>query len=592
MLSGLLLFILLAVPLPAQAALGISNVEPQVVSSASSANLVVSGTDFQEGAVVSLSNYGPLNTSFVSETTLNAAFPAGITPGDYSLSVANPDGNSVLLPDALTVEQQTSTDTPPDQGEATPTPYVRPLIVVNSYSAGSDAITPGQDFTLEVKIENVGGREAQNLVATFTPGDCVPRQSGGVLAKVELQPGESKRLNQPLTATRELYGKSVATVVMQLSYNDLNGTAYTSSFNLTVPVKGGGGVYATATPTPTGTSVPRAQIVITSYTVNVDPLKPGTNFLLDIQAQNVGSGTAKGLTMILGGGSSSSGAPQGTQEPGGSPGGVSGGSGEFGNFAPVASSNVQYLGDVSAGSSLAAKASLIVNSKTEPGAYPMKISFTFVGQNGIAYTDDQVITLLVYSPPAVEVNFYRDPGAIFAGQPNQLPLQVVNLGRKAVVLGTMKVTGEGGEFSQNSTLVGNLDVGGYFTLDAMLIPQQPGSMDLLVTIDYTDDFNVPQVITKTLQVEVQEMSAPMQGTPMPGTVDGMQPGKVPPGGEMGVVQPAAPETFIQKVWRLVRGLIGLDSAQPTPAPGEIQPGAVPGEIPPDVKPVPVPGPKG
>jgi hypothetical protein len=317
-------------------------------------------------------------------------------------------------------------------------------------------------------------------------------------------------------------------------------------------------------------------MVITSYSTDMVMLKPGRPFMLDMQAKNVGNGTAKRVTMILGGGNSSGGGASGTPDPGG----VSGASGEFGNFAPVAASNVQFLGDLEAGSSFSAQAALIVNSRTEPGAYPMKISFTYVAENGAFYTDDQVITLLVFSPPVVEVNFYRDPGPIFAGQPNQLPLQVVNLGRKPAVLGNMTVRGDGAELSQNTILVGALDTGGYYTLDAMLIPFQPGPLDLLVTIDYTDDFNVPQVITKTISVDVQEMIMPEPVYPEPGMEGGGMNGFP--------VEPAGPETFLQKIWRFVRGLIGLDSGQPAPGSGEQFPGELPPVEEPSGKPIPAP----
>jgi hypothetical protein len=496
--------------------------------------------------------------------------------------VTNPDGSSVSLPNALVVEQPAPTEENPDD-RSTATPYVRPIVVVETYNAGVDAIQPGQDFTLSIRLQNIGGREAVNLIATFTPGDLVPRVSGGVLAKIELVPGEKKKLEQPMTAPREIAGKSIVTAVMQVSYNDLNGTAYTETFNLTLPVKwGGSGVAATATPTPTGTASPRPQMVITGYTADTEPLKPGSRFTLDLQAQNMGSGKAKRTTMIIGGGTSSSGGLPGTPDPGG----VSGGSGEFTNFAPVAASNVQFLGDIDTGESISTQAALIVNSKTEPGAYPMKITFTYTAENGNVYNDDQVITLLVYSPPTVEVNYYQDPGPIFAGQPNRLPLQVVNLGRKATVLGNMTLTAEGAELTQNSVLVGPLDTGGYYTLDATMIPSQPGPLELLVTIDYLDDFNLPQVITKTLSIDVQEMMMPEPVTPEPGA-----PGMNSIPGEAGA--PMGPETVVQKLWRFVRGLIGLDSGQTAPGGGgEMPPVEAPVEGVPGGKPVPVPGPKG
>ena len=115
------------------------------------------------------------------------------------------------------------------------------------------------------------------------------------------------------------------------------------------------------------------------------------------------------------------------------------------------------------------------------------------------------------------------------------------------------------------TLVGALDPGGYFTLDAIVIPDQPGPLQLVVTVDYTDDFNQPQVITQTLNVEV------MEGGPVVGH-GGEGPGVPGDGGP-----PSAPETFLQKVWRFILGLLGLDSGLPNAGGVQVPP---PSEVPP------------
>ena len=114
----------------------------------------------------------------------------------------------------------------------------------------------------------------------------------------------------------------------------------------------------------------------------------------------------------------------------------------------------------------------------------------------------------------------------------------------------MRVSAPSGQLSNNSILVGALDPGGYFTLDANYTPDLSGSFDLLVSIDYTNDFNQPQVITKTISVDVQEQ--PIIEPP----VDGGQTNG-------GTPQVVAPETFLQKVWRFILGLIGLDSSRTT-----------------------------
>jgi len=112
------------------------------------------------------------------------------------------------------------------------------------------------------------------------------------------------------------------------------------------------------------------------------------------------------------------------------------------------------------------------------------------------------------------------------------------------------VTADSGQFTNSTIFVGNLDPGGYFTLDANYTPEIPGTIDLLVSVNYTNDFNQPEVITQTLSVEVAEQ--PIIEPP----VDGNQ-------NNGGVVIPSEPETFTHKVWRFILGLIGLDSGLST-----------------------------
>jgi hypothetical protein len=563
-LPMLLILSLLVMPSPALAQPVITGVQPGMVSGSSPVDLVVTGSGFEEASVVVLENYSALETTFVSEGVLRATLPGGLPSGKYTIRVINSDNTFAFLTDALTV------------AEVTPTPssIFRPLVALDSYTIGAESVAANQSVELVVKLNNAGPRMAFNIVVTITPGDFIPRVTGGVSVINELDPGENHRVKQPLIATYDIVNKTNATIAMEVAYTDETGTPYTETFNLTIPVTRPSGTASTATPSPTPTAAPilRPQLVISGYQTDIAALQPGFQFHLDLQASNVGNVTARRVTMILGGGSGSSPGPSGTPEPGG----VSGGSGDFGNFAPVAASNVQFLGDLPAGRSTEIEAALIVNASTNPGAYPMKISFTYTGEDGKTFTDDQVITLLVFSPPLVEVNFYRDPGPLFAGQPNVLPLQVVNLGRKSNILGNMKVSGEGAQFTNNTILVGALDPGGYFTLDANVIPDQPGLLDLTVNIDYTDDFNQPQTITKTVQVEVQE--APVFE---PGTEGGIPGEGAPPPVEQ-------PETFTQKVVRFIKGMIGLDSSRSTPSQGEFPPGEMPpGEAEPGVRSVPI-----
>ena len=456
---------------------------------------------------------------------------------------------------------QQITDTPTVETPTEPSgpvPVVRPQISVQNYRTKPDNVQYGENFTLIVKLRNEGEAQAFNVQATFTSSDFVPLKNGGVNIVGDLVAGNSTDIDQPMTVANYVYG--IVSVAMTLSYTDMSGAAYSEQFNLNIRVSGGGVSVATSTPT----GVKSSQLVITSYAASIDPLQPGEQFNLAMTVQNTGNAKAQRITMIVGGGSS------GTNNGTAVPGGVSGGSGEFTNFAPVGASNVQTLGDLSAGEAIQAKQDLIVNVSTNPGAYPMKVTFSYLNDKSEVINDEQVITLLVYSLPTVDVSFYRPPDPFYVGQPSALPIQVVNLGKRLSVLGTLKITSPNGTIDNGTSLVGSLDAGGYFTLDSVITPEQSGKLDLDITIDYTDDFNQPRTIKKTLEIEVME--GIIEPTPDPSLGGGG-------GGGGEVVGGLTEETTLQKVWRFVLGLFGLDSAPPSNGNPGISPGIEePGQV--------------
>jgi hypothetical protein len=537
------IFGLIFLPTNASAALIISSVSPDIISNIQNNTITITGTDFVLGSVVSLDGYASLATSFFSNTTLMALVPSGIPVGTYSVTVTNPDTSSASLSNSLQVTQTPPTTVAPTQTSEPPIGYERPVLVINSYSTSQEKISPGNSFTLYVTLYNAGQHYAKNVVATFISTDLIPLDTGGVVAVGEIAPSNRLDFAQPLLVSTDVWG-TIASISMLVSYADETGFLFSETFVITLSIFQSYSTWSTPTPTPTLTPTPsvKPQLVITGYTTDIAPLQPGLQFNLAMTVNNLGNSTANRISMIIGGGSGTSGGDGGTQQPGG----ISGSSGEFTNFAPIGSSNVQSLGQLSPGANLSANQSLIVNTNTTPGAYPLKISFVYYDEQNRTYTDDQVITLLVYQVPLLDISFYQETSILSAGQPNILPLQVVNLGHNSVVLGNMRVDADTGQFSNNSILVGTLEAGGYFTLDATYIPDQAGSVDFLVTIDYTNDFNQREVITKTLTVDV--MDQPIIEPP----IDGGQNGN-------SEVIPTQPETFLQKVWRFILGLIGLDS---------------------------------
>ena len=387
----------------------------------------------------------------------------------------------------------------------------------------------GQEFTLTFVVENRGMVSAFNNVVTFTGEGFFPRTNSGTQYIQNIEPGGKTTFTQNFLVSDSLAWSEAGTINAAVTYNDSSGKQYTDTLPITI-ILSPYAYSATSTPTPAA----KPQLVVIGNSTDIDPLQPGSIFELTLKVRNLGSSDAKAVTMYLGGGLSFNDA--GTPQAGSSSGT------ELTNFAPLGSSNVVVVGDIAKGSEVSIKMKLVVNVTTAPGAYTLKTSFVYTNPNNTRYVDDQVITLLVYSLPQVEVSFYQDPGVLMVGMPNMLPLQVTNLGKKTSILGNMKVTSAGGEVTNNVSLVGALDPGGYYTLDSQIMPNQEGPLDIEVVINYTDDFNQAREIKQTLSLEV--MPAPVM-TPDPAMTD----------------MPTEPvtETFWSKVGRFFKGLFGLDS---------------------------------
>lgn len=455
----------------------------------------------------------------------------------------------IIPANSMTVLAQTDTPIPTDTPLPTNTPYSRPMMVIQTYRLSVDAVRYGKEFRLIMRLRNAGQVPAYNIQAIFTSSDLIMLGNGGVEAIGNLDEGGTTTFEQAMTAAAPLHGLSQVSVEMTVNYYDAVGTPFSEHFTLYFPVAASGYAATAPSATPTPTAIRQARLVVLRYRTDVDPLQPGALFTLEMVVKNVGTASAKGVTMIIGGGSASAG---GTPQVGG---GISGGGGEFTNFAPVDSSNVQLLGDLAPEATLEASQRLIVNVSTNPGAYPMKITFSYLNDQGNVINDEQVITLLVASLPVVDIGFYQSLSPWMVGQPNLLPLQIVNLGKRTAVLGKVRVQVAQGSVENGEMLVGSLDPGGYFTMDVMVFPEAAGTLDLQVTIEYTDDFNQPRLIEKTLSVEV------LEATP-----------ELPPEGEAeGAGFIPTSETFLEKLWRFLLGLFGLDSsrhedAQPTSVP--------------------------
>ena len=527
----------------------VDGVEPGSIRVDLGGDLTVLGSNFVQGAAIRLVGLGVLPTNFINDTTLTAEVPTGLKSGTYVVQVRNPDGQtSPESPQLRLTAAPDPTAVPQTPG---PVQFVRPLLTVASYSTDPGTVSQGKQFMLSVAIKNVADDTAFNVVLTVPSGDYVPVGNAGTQTVQKIHIGETIVFNQALQAKSGI-GGGLKPIELKITYNDRNGTGYSETPTISLNVAGGSGGVAKPTPTP----VPKLpQLIVSDYRVEPEILSPGLEFKLFMQVQNVGTGDATRLSVVLGGAATSgSGSGEGSGSGSGTgTGGVSGAGGDFAVFGPIGSSNVKFYPSVTVTEPLKIEQELIVNSTAKSGAYTVKVSLVYDDPKGQHRVDDQVITLRVLVPPMVEISYARDPGPATAGQPWAVPLQVINVSRNTTQLGKLEIVAPDGVSIQNgSTFIGQLEAGGQYPLDAQLTPNEAGPLAFTARLHYLDDFNRPQIITQTFSIEVEAL-------PEPPPID--------PSAPNGPIEPVpAEESLGDQLLRLILGLLGLDSARPTSTP--------------------------
>ena len=445
-------------------------------------------------------------------------------------------------PEPTQTPSLTLTNTPSITPTPTPGNYLRPIIIVQDYSYGSDGVRAGESFKLNLKLHNSGQVTARNILIVFEAGDLVPLETGGVKAISQLAPGESGQVQQPLMVLSSLSGVNNATMPVRVSYVDEHSVKYEELFNLSFVLKSP--VYYPVIPTATPEKGANPQLIITAYQIDQSPLESGKIFNLELEVINMGMQSAQDITMILGGGSMD------YSGGGSTPSGITGAEADFQSFAPYNTSNLRFLGDLPPKETLTLTCPMIVNTSTKPGVHTFKISFVYSGEEETEkYLDDQIVTILVRRIPRVEINFYRDPGFFQVGNQGILPIQVLNIDTDNLQVISMEVFASNANVTPQTVQVGSIEAGGYFTQDFNIIPEQSGDLQINLVLTYIDDFKQEQQIEKIIEVSIESPSEPqIEKTPSENSQNTQT-----------EQENTKRSNFLTILWRFLLGLLGLDS---------------------------------
>jgi hypothetical protein len=434
-----------------------------------------------------------LHINHTAVVTQRMRVPSGLASGSYNLQVdlsANDwEGNHYEYPETVGVEVV---------GVGTG----RPQLVIEAAQTEPAVLGPGDAFSLTLRVANRGSRTATQVVVGAASADlAVPAGGSNVIAMDRIG------IDAVVTATLPLVLGEVTqagrlNLEIALDCSDYTGGTYTARQGVGLEV--------------TTALADRPQLIVAGYHTTPDMLASGDVFTLTLEVSNVGGGEARRLTLTLGG---------------------EGGSG-MGPRAPLQSSNVKFVPHLAAGATVEVTQRLVVDGGADPGAYSLPVALAFDDARGTRRTDSQLISLLVHRRPHLQIGFYRPVEVATVGLPIELPVEVTNIGRTLVNVSTLELSSAQLEISEGSLYLGPLDGGTSGSLEATAVAQQGGTAEVLVTVRYLDDFDQPQVVTKTLTVDVEEPVAPASAE------------------EESQEQE---ETFWGKVLRILRGLLGLGS---------------------------------
>lgn len=481
---------------------GVSGYEPHKFDNVSGGFLSIYGEGFLPGTTVRMVDFGLLDTQVMNENALRSLVPGGTKKGIYDIVIIRPDGQTITLTGAIKI-----TD-PKPKATSTAAPrntlvYGRPQVIIQAVESTPELVEPGGPFTVTLQVTNRGDYTATNVrVALNSPELAIPRQGSSLQVIDSIAENQVITLTLPLAASQEAPA-GFNNLALALEYSDYIGRAFTSDQSIGLNIA--------------GTAASQPLLLISSYTTTPDVLSPGDTFTLALDLENVGQDTATQLLLTLGG----------AESPGIAP------------FAILDTGNVLYQDTLPPGESSHFENQLIVDGAADSGVYNLPVTMAYRTLGGVEQTRSQVLNLVISRRPQFTIDFYEEVPPVEVGQPVNLPIELVNIGRASINVNTLEVSGKDVQVENGSAFIGQLDGGTAGTLDAQATPQKGGSLPLVITVNYLDDFNQPQQFTGTLTLQVTEPE-PVSVSPK-GAVEEQE------------EQPG----FFQGVVKVLRALLGL-----------------------------------
>lgn len=381
-------------------------------------------------------------------------------------------------------------------------------VVIDAYDVDPSPAIPGEPLTVRMTISNRGTAMAAQVTLSVAAEDALllPNGRGDTFVVGDMAPGEQMAVQMPLVVSSSAEaGSQVQSLVIRY-YQD--GEAKEANTGVTVEIA------------PVEQASPL--LLLTTYETDLDVLKPGMRFTLDINLQNVGTTVAQDAIVTFGTIQSSGGSGGGSGEA--SPGDSQTSTSPSTTFAPLSTAGLHYIGDIAADGHVDISQDFIVAGNVTSGIYSLPVTLQYGLPDGTNKQDSINLSMVVIAPPRLRINPPDPlPEAVNAGEPVSLSLNIANMGQSGVDLEKATIRTNNGEIIEGETIqLETLDADDDTSLNVTIIPMDEGPLEIEVAIDYLNGLGQTETIELAYSTEVMapppppdEPDMPMEPTPEP-----------------------------------------------------------------------------
>lgn len=238
-------------------------------------------------------------------------------------------------------------------------------------------------------------------------------------------------------------------------------------------------------------------IVLVSATTNPSDISPGDSFDLKLKVKNSGGSRAENLIVTLDVANASvSEASAASQEQKNAP--------AQAPISVVGESNVRYLGSISAGAEKEATFRMVADGAARSGTYNLNVKLDY----GSARAQNQIIGVVLVKKPDLRITQVTFPGVTERGREFKVAADIVNGGNFSINGVSAELSGEGAKVKSPNYFIGALEASDSDTYETTVKFPEPGEKTLTLKVNYIDDFNHAQSITKSLNIKVEGNTGP------------------------------------------------------------------------------------